>query len=615
MADRKTYLESVPVEQFYEIIPRRKKAIEAASDEMPKYEYNSNVLDKIFHPAVQHVIVSDVTEMKDAKMFTLAPDKAAGTERLAPFRAGQYVSVSLNIGKSVLTRPYSLCGSPAEAKAGTYSIVVKTMKDGFASEYINKEWKKGTKLDISGPCGFFYYERLRDSKNIIGLAGGSGIAPFRALAKAIADGTEDCSLTLLFGSRTEADILFKDEFDELAAKCDKFKIVHVLSDEQKDGYENGFITADIIKKYAPEDGDYSLFVCGSQGMYDFIEGEAEKLGLKRRRVRMDAYGEYKLTDRDADVAGTKDKTFKVTVVTSDGESHKIDAKGNESLLVAFERAGLKAPSRCRSGECGWCRSRLADGTVYMPEKVERRRGADKLEGYIHPCCAFPTSDCTVYINYEAPEVKRTVKDMKKKTRSMNITMTVLMSAAMGAIASYLVLKTNPQAAAATPAPMMYASNIIMSVILGFISALVLPFGKWGRGLANKAKAKPSSFKFTLLNSIPLAVGNTVVLSLILSFLGVFMARRGAPAQAVAQMPPLPVMWLGSWAKLLLPTLLASYVLSVILSPAVSDMIGLSAAGAEVGRASAKDVSIEAKKRKLEKQKAKAEAEAKAAEKK
>ncbi|HAV91010.1 MAG TPA: hypothetical protein DCW44_07035 [Eubacterium sp.] len=64
-----------------------------------------------------------------------------------------------------------------------------------------------------------------------------------------------------------------------------------------------------------------------------------------------------------------------------------------------------------------------------------------------------------------------------------------------------------------------------------------------------------------------------------------MGRSKAPASAVADMPPLPIMWLGSWGKLLIPTLILSYVLSVLLSPFVSQLVGLTDAGAEVGRAS------------------------------
>ena len=92
-------------------------------------------------------------------------------------------------------------------------------------------------------------------------------------------------------------------------------------------------------------------------------------------------------------------------------------------------------------------------------------------------------------------------------------------------------------------------------------------------------------KFTLLNAIPMAVGNTVIISLVVSLFGVVTSRLRAPAEALQSMPPFAVMWLGTWAKLLLPTLLASYLLAVLLSPTVSSIVGLTDAGAEVGRAS------------------------------
>ena len=67
------------------------------------------------------------------------------------------------------------------------------------------------------------------------------------------------------------------------------------------------------------------------------------------------------------------------------------------MLVAIERAGIKAPSRCRSGECGWCRSKLVSGTVYIPEENELRRWADVHYGYIHPCSSFHTSDLVIEV--------------------------------------------------------------------------------------------------------------------------------------------------------------------------------------------------------------------------
>ena len=58
-------------------------------------------------------------------------------------------------------------------------------------------------------------------------------------------------------------------------------------------------------------------------------------------------------------------------------------------------AGVKAPSDCRSGRCGWCHSQLLSGDVYVPESVDGRRMADKMYGYIHPCCSFPLSDVVI----------------------------------------------------------------------------------------------------------------------------------------------------------------------------------------------------------------------------
>lgn len=101
---------------------------------------------------------------------------------------------------------------------------------------------------------------MRDEKDVVGLAGGSGITPFMSMLRAIRDGIEDFSLTLIYGCRTQADILYKDEIEEICRSTDRVKVVYVLSDEQAEGYESGFIGAEIIQKHAPE--KYSLYVCG-----------------------------------------------------------------------------------------------------------------------------------------------------------------------------------------------------------------------------------------------------------------------------------------------------------------------------------------------------------------
>ncbi|MBR0374376.1 MAG: 2Fe-2S iron-sulfur cluster binding domain-containing protein [Mogibacterium sp.] len=381
---------------FANMISYREATIQAAPAKEVTADYPINQLAKAMHPDVITLVVADIIDHPGAASKTYVFNAEDGGP-LPYFRAGQYISLKMQIGDSFLSRPYSLNSSPKEALAGKYEITIRTNPTGFAADYLLANVKVGDKFRSSSPQGFFYYEDLRDPYNIIGLAGGSGITPFLSMARAIAEGTEDFNLTIIFGSRTEEQILFKDEFDELA-KCDKIKVIHVLSDEEKEGYEHGFISADLVKKYM--DGDCSIFACGPEAFYKFLEKELPKLGLERKNVRYEAKPITKKVEEDQDFPdASKGQTYKVTVKQGPNE-YVIDAVCNEPLLVAMERAGIKAPSRCRSGECGWCRSKVTGGFFFVPEVSDFRRWADKKHRYIHPCCTFPCSDMVIEVPFE-----------------------------------------------------------------------------------------------------------------------------------------------------------------------------------------------------------------------
>lgn len=380
-------------------VKERIKHIEAAEATIPQSIFNPNKVGAALHPHYQNVIVSKVIDHGDAKSFVLVPDKAKGTKSLAYFRAGQYISVALDMNGITANKPYSLCSNPKNAlgeEDNSYTLTIKHVNGGQGSEYILENWKEGTETVISGPLGDFYYESIRDAKNVVALAGGSGITPFCSMAAAIADGIEDFNLTIIYGSRTKDSILLRDELDDIEKRSGgKVKVVHVLSDEEADGYEHGFITADIIKKYAK--GDYSIFVCGPKAMYKFLEGETVKLGLPSRRVRYELSGEYGNPAQDPDYpASAAGKEFTITVHIR-GEVTKVSCKAETSLLRAMEAAGIRVPSDCRSGQCGWCHSRLISGEVFVPASADGRRIADKKFGWIHPCCTYALSDVEVEV--------------------------------------------------------------------------------------------------------------------------------------------------------------------------------------------------------------------------
>ena len=385
---------------FTTLIPVREKKIELANAEkLPETDsYKANQIAKALHPEVQNLVVSDVVDLnEDAKLYVLSPDSENGTKQLACFSAGQYLSISLKIGSAVTGRPYSICSSPSESLKGIYKILVKRVSGGFVSDYILSNWTKGTKVKASAPEGNFSYEPLRDAKNVIGVVGGSGISVFYSMANAVCNGDEDFSLTILYGSKTEKDIILKKELDDIAAKCDKVKVVYVLSEEHNASYEHGFITADLIKKYKSSD-EYSVFVCGPKVMYDFERTELEKLGIRKKFIRFELCGLYKNPEVYADFPKDKEGKYQLKVHT-EGEVKTINCSSDETLLVAMEREGIAVPSRCRSGECGWCRSRLVSGEVFIPAENDGRRLADVQFGYVHPCVTYPVSDVSIELNH------------------------------------------------------------------------------------------------------------------------------------------------------------------------------------------------------------------------
>lgn len=368
-------------------LTERKRFIDSAAPVLPTRtdDFGVNKVARSLHPKEQKLVIDRIEEHSDiAKSYYLRSEAAP----LACFKAGQYLTFRLEIGSAVVTRSYSIASSPASALNGEYQITVKRIANGFVSDHILDNWAVGDKVTAYAPEGNLTYNPLRDAETIVAIAGGSGITPFISLARAIAQGDENCSLTLLYGCRTPEEILFRSELDSLACESEKIKVVYVLSHSDEEGYEKGFIGADIIKKYAPE-GDYSIFACGPEGLYKHLGSEFPKLGKEKKFIRFEVFSSGKKADEQKD--------FSITVIDRGNES-VIKASSGETVLCAFERAGIEVPARCHTGECGFCRSKLVSGKVFIPEGEDKRRIADMQFNFIHPCCCYPESDLVVRIN-------------------------------------------------------------------------------------------------------------------------------------------------------------------------------------------------------------------------
>ena len=393
-------LKSLKATKFLSMLSDRQKRFNNAKAELSEFSDQAMVIAKALHPKRQYLKVASVLQRADdCKSFTLVPDEERGTKALAYFGAGKYLTVFETVEGMPITRAYSISSSPKDALEGRYVLTIKLVEGGLMSRYILDNWDVGTKVEVSAPSGNFEYQPIRDAQKVICLAGGSGITPFVSMANAIADGDEDFELTLLYGSRNYDNILVRDELDELSKKCDKIKVVHVISDEGSEcpeGTEKGFITADLIKKYAPDDEPYSVFLCGPQQMYEFVDKELEKLNLEKKYIRHEMFGEFHNPQTQADYPQGVPEKVKITVTIQD-KTYIVFGSSSDSVMQILEKNGISAPARCRSGECGFCHSHLISGKVYVPKALEYRRLADYKFGCIHPCCSFPLTDLEINV--------------------------------------------------------------------------------------------------------------------------------------------------------------------------------------------------------------------------
>lgn len=371
----------------FDVKAKREETIAKAPDTLQTNDSISSLAKEI-HPGRIEAELYEIKELTpDAKLFSFRPVNG----HLPLFQAGQYVSLEFQIGKTITTRPYSICSAPYEAKGERpfFQIAVKRKReDGFVSSYLLDRAKEGEHFFANVGLGEFYYHPIFDSKNVVAIAGGSGITPFLSMAKEIKHGTLDISLTILYGSRKENDILLKEELEKCL--CPSVKVVNILSDEPTYLGEKGFIKKDIIQKYSPKDCTY--FVCGPENMYSFIKNELSELQVPEKRIHFEATPVSSFQKKDP-------KTYQLTVMRGI-QKDVIPMLENESVAIALERNGIHIHTCCRSGVCGACRIKVLSGSYYVPKDHDQRRETDKEMNYVYACSTFPLSDMSIKINID-----------------------------------------------------------------------------------------------------------------------------------------------------------------------------------------------------------------------
>jgi ferredoxin-NADP reductase len=342
------------------------------------------------HPRELSLKVSEIwQETPSTKTFRLI----SPGQWLPPFQAGQYINLFVEIGGVRTSRPYSLSSPPTQT--AFYDLTVRRVEDGFVSDYLLDEVRPGHEFRSTAPAGHFYYNPLYMGRDLVFLAGGSGITPILSMIREMTDRGLDRELHLVYGSRLASDIICRDELALRAERHANLKVSHVLS-EPAPGYDGltGFMDADLLGRLLGDTTEKMFFVCGPPIMYQFCRAELSKLGVPRRRIRTEVFGLPRDITSEPGWPREIARERNFTVQVRGGSPFQ--AAAGESLLTSLEKAGYQVPSCCRSGECSLCRIKLVSGRVFQPATAKVRK-SDRRFGYVHACSTYPLDDLEILL--------------------------------------------------------------------------------------------------------------------------------------------------------------------------------------------------------------------------
>jgi NAD(P)H-flavin reductase len=203
------------------------------------------------------------------------------------FAPGQAVRVG--VPGTERRRPYSIASAPEDARDfHALELLVRVDADGRAGEHLPLE--PGTAIEVEGPLGTFTFPDHVAAHRIVFVAGGTGIAPLRAMLRHVIASEPDVrDIGLLYSARTPDDFAYEGEFRDLAARG----VIELRQTITRPGETDwtggrGRIDRTALAELV-HDPDTLCFVCGPVAMVDEIPRLLTELGVPREKIRIEEW--------------------------------------------------------------------------------------------------------------------------------------------------------------------------------------------------------------------------------------------------------------------------------------------------------------------------------------
>lgn len=205
------------------------------------------------------------------------------------FEPGQFVTLELPIHEKPAKRwrSYSIASWPDGTNV--FELVIVLLEGGAGTTWLFNNAVVGTEIPFRGAQGVFTLEEHNLEKDLFLICTGTGIAPFRSMAHHIKlHDTPHKDIYILYGCRTQKDLLYYDELKQLEAELPGFHYMPTLSREEWDG-NKGYVHT-IYESLCCQKQPASFFLCGWKNMIDEAKQRIQTMGYERKLIHQELYG-------------------------------------------------------------------------------------------------------------------------------------------------------------------------------------------------------------------------------------------------------------------------------------------------------------------------------------
>ncbi len=204
------------------------------------------------------------------------------------YAPGQWVNLHVAVDGEIDKRAYSIASAPDPEHLDRFEIAVTRVETGRVSQALH-DLPVGASLAMDGPHGFFTREGVeREPALLVGT--GTGVCPLRSMLQAELRGASGPRITLLFGARTQDEILYREELEQLARVQPRFSFQVTLSrpDDAWTG-RRGYVQTHLSELIVPGERPH-VYVCGLTDMVSDVRRVLkEQLGFDRKHIHSERY--------------------------------------------------------------------------------------------------------------------------------------------------------------------------------------------------------------------------------------------------------------------------------------------------------------------------------------